>query len=117
MRAANELGAEGRQAAADYLTERGITVLDRNWSCPDATIPIIAEEGRTLVVVEVVGAGNRYHTPLERAAKARRSRLRRASVRWLADHGRRYDQIRVDVIGLIREGGGGFAIEHVRAVG
>lgn len=117
MRAIDDPGAEGRQAAADYLTERGYTVLDRDWSCPDGTIPIVAEEGRALVVVAVVRAGSRYRTPLERAAKARSSRMRRAAVRWLADHGKRSDQIRVDVIGLVREGGGGFAIEHIRAVG
>jgi putative endonuclease len=117
MRAANDLAAQGRQAAAGYLTERGFTVLDRDWQSPDGEIPIVAEEKGILVVVEVVTrAGRRYHAPLERAVKMRRARLRRAAVRWLEEHGKRYDQIRVDVIGLLLEGRGGFTIEHIRAV-
>jgi hypothetical protein len=43
--------------------------------------------------------------------------MRRLAARWLAGHGMRYDQVRIDVIGLIQENTGGFTIEHVRAVG
>ena len=36
---------------------------------------------------------------------------------WLTAHGVRFDQIRIDVVGLLYEGTGGFTIEHVRGVG
>jgi hypothetical protein len=32
-------------------------------------------------------------------------------------HGARYDRIRIDVIGMLRDDGGDFTIEHVRGVG
>ena len=41
-------------------------------------------------------------------------RLRRLAVRWLTAHGIRFDQIRIDVVGLLDDSAGGFTVEHVR---
>jgi putative endonuclease len=118
MRAKDVLGREGEQAAADYLTERGFRILDRNWRCADGEIDIVAVERHSLVVCEVkTRSGTRYGTPLEAVGRAKRSRLRRLAVLWLNAHGVRFDQIRIDVLGLLYEGSGGFTIEHVRGVG
>ena len=43
-------------------------------------------------------------------------RLRRLAAQWLSAHGVRFDQIRIDVLGLLRDGSGGFTVEHVRGV-
>ena len=43
--------------------------------------------------------------------------LRRLAGRWLAAHGVRFDQIRIDAVGLLQESAGGFTIKHIRAVG
>jgi hypothetical protein len=43
--------------------------------------------------------------------------IRRLAVRWLASHRMRFDQIRIDGVGLLQDSTGGFTIEHVRAVG
>ena len=118
MRAKDVLGREGEQAAADYLTERGFRILDRNWRCTDGEIDIVAVERHSLVVCEVkTRSGTRYGTPLEAVGRAKRNRLRRLAVLWLNAHGVRFDQIRIDVLGLLYEGSGGFTIEHVRGVG
>jgi putative endonuclease len=118
MRAKDVLGKEGEEAAADYLVERGFRILDRNWRCADGEIDIVAVERHSLVVCEVkTRSGTRYGTPLEAVGRAKRNRLRRLAVQWLHAHGARFDQIRIDVIGLLYEGTGGFTIEHVRGVG
>ncbi|HEY2267477.1 MAG TPA: YraN family protein [Streptosporangiaceae bacterium] len=117
MRAKDVLGREGEQAAADYLTERGFRILDRNWRCADGEIDIVAVERHSLVVCEVkTRSGTRYGTPLEAVGRAKRNRLRRLAILWLNAHGVRFDQIRIDVLGLLYEGSGGFTIEHVRGV-
>lgn len=118
MRAKDILGREGEQAAVEYLTERGFRILDRNWRCGDGEIDIVAVERHSLVVCEVkTRSGTRFGTPLEAIGRAKRGRLRRLAVLWLNAHGVRFDQIRIDVIGLLYEGTGGFTIEHVRGVG
>lgn len=118
MRAKDVLGREGEQAAVDYLIERGFRILDRNWRCADGEIDIVAVEKHSLVVCEVkTRSGTRYGTPLEAVGRAKLTRLRRLAAQWLNAHGIRFDQIRIDVVGLLYEGQGGFTIEHIRGAG
>jgi putative endonuclease len=117
MRAKDVLGKEGEQAAVDYLKGCGFRILDRNWRCSDGELDIVAVERHVLVVCEVkTRSGTRYGTPLEAVGRAKQRRLRRLAVAWLNAHGIRFEQIRIDVVGLVHEGGG-FTIEHVRGVG
>jgi putative endonuclease len=118
MRAKDVLGASGEQAAAEYLASCGLRILDRNWRSADGEIDIVAVERHVLVVCEVKSrSSTRYGTPLEAVSRAKRARLRRLAVQWLNAHGVRFDQVRIDMVGLVYEGTGGFTIEHVRGVG
>ena len=118
MGAKDVLGRDGEQAAVTYLEGCGFRILDRNWRCADGEIDIVAVERHTFVVCEVkTRSGARYGTPLEAVGRAKRHRLRRLAVRWLIAHGVRFDQIRIDVVGLLYEGTGGFTIQHIRGVG
>ena len=112
------LGKEGEQAAVSYLESRGFRILDRNWRCANGEIDIVAADRRTFVVCEVkTRSGTRYGTPLEAVGQRKRKRLRKLAALWLSAHGVRFDQIRIDVLGLLRDGDDGFTIEHVRGVG
>ena len=124
MKAKDVLGREGEQAAVEYLESLGFRILDRNWHCADGEIDIVAKERSTFVVCEVkTRSSARYGTPLDAVGYVKRRRLRRLAVLWLHAHGIRFDQIRIDVIGLLRDGdadseaGREFIIEHVRGVG
>lgn len=118
MRAKDVLGRDGEQAAVTYLESHGFRILDRNWRCAEGEIDIVAVERQTFVVCEVkTRSGTRYGTPLEAVGRVKRARLRKLAVRWLIAHGVRFDQIRIDVIGLLSDGAGGFTIEHVRGAG
>jgi len=118
MRAKDVLGKSGEQAAAEYLEASGLRILDRNWRSADGEIDIVAVDRQVLVVCEVKSrTGIRYGTPLEAVSRAKRARLRKLAVQWLNAHGVRFDQVRIDVVGLIYEGTGGFTIEHIRGVG
>jgi len=118
MHAKDALGRDGEQAAVAYLEGCGFRILDRNWRCADGEIDIVAVERYTFVVCEVkTRSGTRYGTPLEAVGRAKQRRLRKLAVRWLSAHGVRFDQIRIDVVGLLYEGTGGFTIEHICGVG
>ena len=118
MHAKDVLCRDGEQAAVNYLEGCGFRILDRNWRCAEGEIDIVAVDRHTFVVCEVkTRSGTRYGTPLEAIGRAKRSRLRKLAVRWLTAHGVRFDQIRIDVVGLLYEGSGGFTIEHLRGVG
>jgi putative endonuclease len=118
MRVKEALAEAASHAAASYLEGHGFDVLDRNWRSGSEIIPIIAADRRILVVIDLrVRAGTRPGTPLEAIGADRRQTMRQLAARWLAEHGKRYDQIRVDAVGLLQESAGGFTIEHIKAVG
>jgi len=118
MAAKDVLGRAGEQAAVSYLEGCGFRILDRNWRCADGEIDIVAVERHTFVVCEVkTRSGTKYGTPLDAVGRIKQRRLRRLAVQWLSAHGIRFDQIRIDVVGLLRDGADGFTVEHVRGVG
>ena len=118
MNAKDELGREGEQVAVEYLERAGLRVLDRNWRCAEGEIDIVAAERQVMVVCEVkTRSSTRFGTPLEQITRNKQARLRRLASRWLVAHGVLFDEVRIDVVGLIYEGTGGFTIEHIRGVG
>jgi putative endonuclease len=101
------------------LRDSGFTILDRNWTSGEHALDLLAVERDVLVVCMVKSrVRSRYYaTPLEAATRPHRDRLRRAALAWLNAHGTRYSQVRIDVVGLVQEGTGGYTIEHIRGVG
>ena len=118
MRVKEALAEAAGNAVAGYLEGCGFRILDRNWRHGDDIVPVVAADRCVLVIIDLrFRAGTRHGAPLHVIGAARRQAMRRLGARWLAEHGRRADQIRIDVVGLLQDGGGGFTIEHVRAVG
>ena len=118
MSAKDELGREGEQVAVEYLERAGLRVLDRNWRCAEGEIDIVAAERQVMVVCEVkTRSGTGFGTPLEAITRQKLARLRRLAARWLVANGVLFDEIRIDVIGLLRDETGHYEIEHVRGVG
>ncbi len=57
----NELGKKGEDIAAQYLSEKGYEILERNWRNRHKEIDIIAKDGNELVIVEVKTRQNDEH--------------------------------------------------------
>jgi putative endonuclease len=120
VNAKDVLGRQGEQAAAEYLQRAGYRILARNWRCSEGEIDIVAADRRALVACEVkTRSDTRYGTPLEAVTRRKRSRLRRLAVHWVIANGVLFDEVRVDVVEVLKSETepGGFAIEHVRGVG
>jgi putative endonuclease len=118
MNAKEALGRHGEQLAAEHLERSGLRILDRNWRCPEGEIDIVAADRGVLVVCEVkTRSDTRYGTPLEAISARKHSRLRRLAVRWVAANGVIFEEIRIDVVGVLRSAPGEFSIDHVRGVG
>ena len=120
MRAKDVLGKTGEQVAADYLQSCkpcGPADPQPELAQRRREIDIVAVERHVLVVCEVKSrTSTRSGSPLEAVSRAKRNRLRKLTVQWLNTHGIRFDQVRIDVVGLVYEGADGFTIEHIRGV-
>jgi putative endonuclease len=118
MNAKDLLGRQGEQLAAEFLSKTGLVILDRNWRCSQGEIDIVAADGRSLVICEVkTRSGVRFGTPLEAVTRQKAWRQRRLAALWLREHDVLYDEIRIDVIGVLRTASGDFSVEYVRGVG
>ena len=118
MNAKDELGRTGEQVAVQYLERAGLRILDRNWRSTIGELDIVAAERRVLVVCEVkTRSGAGFGTPLEAITRHKQARLRRLAAQWLVAHGVLFDEVRIDVIGVLKDSRGEFQIEHVRGVG
>jgi putative endonuclease len=112
-----QLGRDGEDAAAAYLTQRGMTLVSRNWRCRYGEIDIIAREGAAMVFCEVkTRRGTGYGVPLAAITAVKLARMRRLAVLWLEEAGGHRGPIRIDAVGLLCRPDGSFEIEHLRGV-
>jgi putative endonuclease len=85
--AKKRLGKMGEELAARYLRERGYTIRERNWICPEGEMDIIAEEGNELVFVEVrTRRGRDFGTPEESITRRKRAKLIKVAEVYLQEH-------------------------------
>ena len=107
QKSTHELGVEGENAAAAYLTQRGYTILERNYRAKEGEIDLIALDGEVLVFVEVkmrtaTPAQSKYGRPLRAVNAAKKERLRNAAKRYIADHSLIGKPARIDVMEIYR---------------
>lgn len=88
MTSRQEKGAAGEAAAAAYLGERGLTVLERNFRVRGGEIDLVCRDGRSTVFVEVrLRERADYGGAAASITAAKQARLILAARHWLQKHG------------------------------
>lgn len=111
-------GNLGEQIAAEFLERKGYKILARQWRCKLGEIDIVAEQGKTLVVVEVKTRRGGWYGPPELAINPQKSRRLMRLAEFYQSQTRAFDRpIRVDVIAieLGREGTDAIVRHHENA--
>lgn len=116
------IGRIGEQIAVRHLERAGLTVVERNWCCPEPAVrgelDIVAVDGPTLVICEV--KTRRRATaddPLEAVTPRKQQQLRRLAGAYVAHMTWRPAALRIDVIGVWWPVAGGRAeVLHLRQV-
>lgn len=99
---ANLRGQLGEDIAVDYLTRRGYAILARNWRSRFGEVDIIAQDGSTLVLVEVKTRRRkqgRFGTPLEAINQDKVRRLSRLAAGLVSQY-RFRGPVRLDVVAV-----------------
>ena len=93
------IGSEGERAAAEFLEARGYRILDRNYRTRLGEIDLVAEEGRTLVFVEVkVRRNDRFGGPAAAITAAKQSRIARLAQQYVVSRRLGERPCRFDVV-------------------
>ena len=113
-----QTGRQGEEIAATYLSEVGCRIVARNWVCPTGELDIIAQNGDTLIFVEVrTRRGNRFGTAEESVTPAKQARLVDLAQAYLHNIPQPHPPWRIDVI-AVQLGPGLPRINHIEnAVG
>lgn len=94
-----ETGKNGEDIVAEYLKELGYIVLDRNFSCKEGEIDIIAKDKDEFVFIEVKTRSNKkYGFPSEAVNKQKIKHLLRAIKYYIYLNGLADKYIRIDVV-------------------
>ena len=95
MAAHNELGKWGEQIAAQYLEEKGYSILARDWKDGHRDLDLVAMDGDTLVFVEV------------------KTRSKNLIANKFVKLYQIDADIRFDIVAVVGDGGSHFEVNHI----
>ncbi|HET9140985.1 YraN family protein [Actinophytocola sp.] len=108
-----DLGRRGEALAAQYLRDRGMRVVARNWRCPDGELDLVLCSRNLLIVCEVkTRTSTRYGTPAESVTDEKAARIRRLARRWQLSHGEHLRRVRFDIVSILWQPGQVPVIRH-----
>lgn len=108
-----EIGKEGEIFAIGYLKNKGYRILQSNYQTPIGEIDIVAQDGDTVVFVEVKTRRSlSYGYPFEAVTRQKRERMKRLALYYMKVNKILGEKGRFDVIGLyLRDGS--YQVRHI----
>ena len=113
MAAHNELGQWGEERAARYLTERGYTIVARDWKAGHRDLDIVATDGEELVIVEVKTRSNRALMEPEQAVTPAKARSLAIAANAFIKYTRATQPVRFDIISVTGTSDDDCDIRHI----
>ena len=102
----HEIGKYGEDVAERYLKQKGYKIIDRNFSCKQGELDIIAENREYLVFVEVKTRSNfLYGRPVEAVGRSKQSHMYRVAKYYLHIHRWENRFVRFDVVEVFLDKG------------
>jgi putative endonuclease len=102
------LGRSGEDLAAQWYTDHGYEILERNWRRREGEVDLIVRRARTVAFCEVkTRSSDRFGTGAEAVVAPKQRRIRRLAARWLSEltpaSGRARVEVRFDVVSITGE--------------
>ena len=110
----DQLARDGENAAEQFLTEKGYTVLHRNIRFPEGELDIVAKSGKMLVFIEVkTRQTETFGQPYHFVSEQKQRRQAAIASRFLSICRLQNVPIRFDVISIVLPSGQPPKIEHI----
>lgn len=112
----HELGREGEETATKYLEKQGYQIIQRNFSCKQGEIDIIAKDKNEYVFIEVKTRQNtHYGMPCEAVHSRKQKHIWYTTKYYLYLHKLESQYIRFDVVEVYKKKGE-FYINHIKQI-
>lgn len=109
-----QIGRSGEDIAADYLKQKGYTILERNFNCWQGEIDIIALDKNEIVFIEVKTRRNiKFGYAVEAVNSQKIRHLWKAVEFYVYSHNLQNEFIRIDVIEIYLNGKS-IKINHIK---
>lgn len=107
------LGIKGENLAVTFLKEKGYRIIARNYKTYIGEIDIIAQDGNTMVFIEVkTRADELFGQPFEAVNRKKRHKMKNVALLYMKRHERNLP-VRFDVISIFYRENGKKEIEHI----
>ena len=94
-------GKQGEDLAAAHLTEAGYRIVERNYRCVFGEVDIVAEDGETLVFVEVKSRrSDAYGDPQLAVGHEKQRKISRIAMNYLSERGLEGRPARFDIVAV-----------------
>jgi len=108
----NDRGHEAEELAAEYLISKAYAIKHRNWRYFQKEIDIVAEIGKTLVIVEVKSRSNQDRVTADELISRRKQRYIVDAAEAYLNRYNLESETRFDVV-IISFSGEGVDVEHI----
>ncbi len=96
------LGDRGERAAVKYLKQQGFRIIARQYRNSYGEVDIIAQDGKTMVFVEVkTRTSTNDGQPFEAVDTRKQEKLTRIALAWLKQYDRLEQPARFDVVSIL----------------
>ena len=118
MAAHNELGKWGEDLAAEYLLQKGYTIVERDWKSGRRDLDIIAldEDMDTVVFVEVKTRRNNLYGQPEEAVDYHKLQSLQQAINHYIQFRHIHQEVRFDIVSVVGAIGSEPDIEHIQDV-
>jgi len=107
------LGINGENLAVTFLKEKGYRIITRNYKSCIGEIDIIAQDGNTIVFIEVkTRAAELFGQPFEAVNKKKQHKMKNVALLYMKKYGRNFPA-RFDVVSIFYRANGMKEIEHI----
>ena len=111
-----EIGKFGEDIATKYLQKKGYKIIERNFSCRQGEIDIIAKDFSELVFIEVkTRTSKEFGEPAEAVNAIKKKHIERAAEYYLYKTKQQNKFIRFDVIEVLMKNGY-YTIKHIEQI-
>lgn len=99
------LGKKGEEFAADFLTQKGYKIKERNYKSALGEIDIIALSGVTIVFIEVKTRSSlKFGLPFEAVTKKKQHQISKTALYYMSSKKINESAARFDVVSVISKG-------------